>query len=292
MRTPILALVLTATGLQAQTTFAPPGATWTYHMSFAFIPSAANNVVTCIGDTIVADRPCSILQTTAPNGCFSFYRYVTVSADSVLLWEPHSASFEPMFILDTEVGGSWQAVLYDTFSQTPSTIDCTVIGVGTQTVSGVTLRVLDMHVVVDGYLDNWSSGRVVERFGDLQYIFPHAFGACDGEINGPLRCYTDAEIDWLNPLVTQCDATMGIGDVASSTVTIVPTVAAAGTPVRVDLSGTHPDAVLRVSDSSGRRVQEERIRSWSSLSLDRPGLYVMQVVDGRSVLATQRIVMY
>lgn len=292
MRTRLLVLLFVTTGLHAQTTFAPLGARWTYHMSFAFVPSATTNVVTCVGDTLIEDRPCSILTTTAPNGCFSFYRYVTVSADSVLLWEPYSASFEPMFILDTEVGGSWHAVLYDTFSHTPSTIDCTVIGVGTRTVSGVTLRVLDMNVVVDGYLDNWSSGRVVERFGDLQYIFPHAFGACDGEINGALRCYTDAEIDWLNPAVTQCDVTMGVDEVTPSTVTIMPTLAAAGTPVRVDLSGTHPDAVLRVSDSSGRRVHEERIRSWSSLSLDRPGLYVMQVVDGPSVLATQRIVMY
>jgi hypothetical protein len=275
------------------TVFAPIGATWTYTQHYAFSPDSALFVIESVGDTIIQGVTCSILEgTSGASGCMPFHRYVGTIGDTVLFWSASDSTFQPLFVLDAQVGESWtMRADYNGGWANVDSLTWTVTGTGTTTIDGMPLRTLDASVQAtqNGSTVPLSDGGIIERLGPSPYLFPWIFGACDGEFNGPLRCYEDPDITWLNPLFPQCGLSVGIGEQQPAPLlTAHPTLAATGEPIHL----TGDRGLLELFDPTGRKVLERTTLGSITLQPERPGTYLLRFTSRVGEVAHQRIVVY
>lgn len=275
------------------TVFAPMGATWTYTQHYAFSPDSALFVIESVGDTTIQGVPCSILEgTTGASGCMPFHRYVGASGDTVLFWSASDSMFQPLFVLDAQVGESWtMRADYNGGWANVDSLTWTVTGTGTATIDGTLLRTLDVSVQAtqNGSTVPLSDGGIIERLGPSPYLFPWIFGACDGEFNGPLRCYSDPDITWLNPQFPQCELSVGIAEQHTAPLlTARPTPAATGEPILL----TSGRGLLELFDAAGRKVLERTTLGSTTLEMDRPGTYLLRFTSRVGEIAHERVVVY
>lgn len=277
------------------TVFAPVGATWTYSQHFAFSPDSALFTVESMGDTLIQGRACSILQPTGDVACMPFHRYVTNVGDTTFFWCAADSSFQTLFNLGASVGDSWtmRADYNGTWMNT-DTLTWTVTGVGTTLIDGVPLRVLEVNVqsTQNAGTASMSDGTIIERLGPSPFLFPWIFGACDGELNGPLRCYTDPDITWLNPQFPQCELSVGVaehggGDLLS----LRPNPVAADDILTIRSRAASGPHAIEVRDALGRTVS-----AWTlppdglDLHMPGPGLFLITARDAVGATATYRVI--
>ncbi|HEY0977141.1 MAG TPA: hypothetical protein VGE21_06685 [Flavobacteriales bacterium] len=276
------------------TVFAPAGAKWTYTQRYAFFPDSNLFVIENVGDTLILGRNCSKLAwIEGVNGCMPFHRYVTTSGDSVLYFSELAGTFEPLYIFRQPIGSTW--LMRADFNATwgnGDTLIWTVLDTGHVVVDGATLATTQVSLDVwsEGFIGTLTSGTLIERLGDLRYLFPWIFAACDGEYNMPLRCYEDAQIAWVNPVVLQCELSVGIAEGrASPGRFLLATVLPAGSvlPLRTDLRAD----VLQVFDATGRTVAQRRGSDPAPIVLDRPGAYCV-VLELQGTRQYQRVVVH
>lgn len=277
MRTPLLFSILLSSSLFSQTTFAPAGAQWTYTQHHAFSADSGLFVIQNVGDTVIQGVACSVLENTIGSySCMPFHRYVGTIGDSVVFWSSSAEAFRALYVFNQPAGFSWET-LADYNSDLPNVdaITWTVLDTGGVVIDGEHLST--MHVNVEGMsaTSPISSGTVWERMGDMNYMFPWVFGACDGEYNGPLRCYSDNAVSWRSPQVVQCDLITGVEETAAANSNwIWPTTVAQGSLFTVDAGATAQQ--LLVFDATGRVVHADRsAQGMRSIALNGPGMYVV-----------------
>ena len=268
----------------ATVVFAPVGAQWTYTQTAVFAPPFDSTlfILVCTGDTVIQGRDCSIIEQIAgwPT-CMGYERYLSVSGDSVLMWNTALNGFTPLHVFNAPVGSSWQTLIPDpAFPPQSDTIAWTVTATGSTVIDGQTLQTMELLPSI-GIPDGWvpTGGTVVERLGDMAYLFPWIYGVCDGDVIAPLRCYEDPDISWLNPLFAQCDLSTGMPEVGSpGPLLLTPSVA----PVGESMSVTCPGAIaLEVMDAHGRLIAASApISGRVELRLPAPGVYTLRTWDG------------
>ena len=295
---PLLPLAfLICTSLNAQTIFAPIGATWSYTQDVQWNADSAVFKIECVGDTLIQGMNCSVLAYSGGiSECMGFRHFVATSGDSILFWEPRDSTFRTLYVLGLFPGEGWQTLVgggyydlgtwvtvYDTLSFEVTSSDLVVI-------EGVSLR----RSVVQA---NWSpitsgqnvpfSGTIIERLGHSGFLFPWIDGACDFEITFPLRCYSDNDITWLDPQFPQCELSVGMNEVHSgSSFEIHPTLTASGEPFQ--LNGSQGTVILL--DAVGRVVLQRSIEGPASFDLDDPGTYIVRFTASEGGTSHQRIV--
>lgn len=273
------------------TVFAPVGATWTYRQQFAFAPDSGLFVIESVGDTLIQGLNCSILEhTQGASGCMPFHRYVAASEDSVMFWS--AGSFQTLLVFGSPIGTSWamRADYTNTWPNTDSLI-WTVLDTGSAVIDGLSLRTMEVSVIATSNNSTvpLTNGHVTERLGDLTYLFPWIFAACDVEFNGPLRCYSDPDITWLNPQFPQCALSVGIAEQHTAPLlTAHPTLSALGEPIQL----TSDLGLLELFDPTGRMVLERTTSGSTTLEPDRPGTYLLRFTSRVGEVAHQRIVVY
>lgn len=130
----------------------------------------------------------------------------------------------------------------------------------------------------------YSSGTIIERLGDLGYMFPWMLGL-DGDIVRGLRCYEDNEISWLSPHVLQCALGIGVEEHDGSEIVIRPSLAFQGELIQVlGAVGT-----LEVFDATGRLVRTYLTSGQLTFDLDRSGAYLLRLTSVRGELAIGRV---
>lgn len=276
------------------TVFAPAGAKWTYTQRYAFFPDSNLFVIENVGDTAILGRNCSKLAyTEGVNGCMPFHRYVTTSGDSVLYFSELAGTFQPLYIFRQPIGSTW--LMRADFNATwgdADTLIWTVLDTGHVVVDGVTLATMQVSLDAwsEGFIGTLTSGTLTERLGDMRYLFPWIFAACDGEFNMPLRCYEDAQIAWVNPEVPQCELSVGIGELfATGGSFLRTTVLGAGSTLLLK-PGTRVDALL-VLDATGRVITRERPTEGAFPAPPSAGTYSVVLLQGDRRLH-QRIVVH
>ncbi len=284
MRKLILATILLSTALNAQTTFAPLGAKWTYKQGTIFSPDTNLAVLEVINDTFIQGRTCSKLQINQGwFGCHEFVQFLSQSNDSMFYFDPTSNEFHLLFRWDAVVGENWSTPVQQ--SGFLDTLDWSVIDTGQTTIDGLWLRTLQINVVprqgtIYGY-----GGTVIERLGGLWTPFTWILGFCDGETFLELRCYEDPDISWLNPQFEQCDLITGVPDAfVSSELMVSPTVIDRGETISI--TSTEPLAI-ELLDATGRIAQ--RARTSATISIDQPGFYFIRGVVGSRAISTRRV---
>lgn len=202
-----LALTLCLLPLLAMAqSWAPIGAKWTYKQGSCCGPDTNLAVIEVMGDTLLAGRTYSRLEVvTGWFNCHPFLPYFASNADSVWYWDPQQEQEHLLFRWNALPGDTWSTpamALEEQFD----TLDWTVIDTAHLVIDGLSLRQLWMNVESrQGFVNGENQGLVTERSGGARAPFTWAIGPCDAETFNQLRCYEDAEIDWLNPLVPSCE---------------------------------------------------------------------------------------
>ncbi|MEO8066312.1 MAG: hypothetical protein ABI599_01340 [Flavobacteriales bacterium] len=282
---------LLCASLNAQTIFAPLGAKWTYEEHYAFIPDSNIVVVESIADTVMLGRTCKVLEVTGDIYCTPSYRYVYASNDTVFFWEPVAGLFSVLHIMNAVPGQQWDMwVSAPNFALT-MVAGVTTNAVSTTVISGLTLRTQSQSVDVPG-MAYFGTGNVIERLGDLRYLFPWGTGACDGDYITTLRCYEDPDITWLNPQVPQCDLITGIGEHSPvSPLRIAPSLTEVGTPIAISTTDASVRS-YRVTDMTGRTIATGSFAHGTApLQLPRAGTY-MVMPEPMGAFSAQRVVAY
>jgi|GEM_PF-3583237 len=205
----ILLLALFPIPATAQTVFAPIGAEWSYTQHYVGGPDTALFRIHCIGDTTIQGVNCSKLSWSGGfSACMGFFPFVTTAGDSVLFFDPADNTFRTLCVFGLPVGGTWRTIiglggqegLHDTLLYTVTAADTIML-------AGLPLRRTTVEVTYElgSYVHAPSDGQFIERFGNMDFLFQWFYGPCDNEINGPLRCYSDPEVSWLDPQYPQCE---------------------------------------------------------------------------------------
>jgi hypothetical protein len=297
MRALLLLPFLFWSTLNAQTTFAPIGAAWSYTQDVQWNADSTVFTITTVGDTLIQGINCSVLDFSGGiSECMGYREYVTTLGDSVMFWEPIDSTFRTLYVFGLSPGEGWQTLVvggyfdlgtwvtvYDTLSFEVTSSDMVEI-------DGLSLRRSTLQAIWSPFTGGQNvpfSGTIIERLGHNGFLFPWIDGACDFEFNGPLRCYADPDITWMNPQFPQCALSVGLNEVhAGSSFEIRPTLVTTGETIRMNAS---PGTVILL-DAVGHVILQRTIQGPASFELDVPGTYIIRFSpnDGRSV--HQRIV--
>ncbi len=302
MRVSILLFpVLFSLTLQAQTPFAPVGAQWTYTQHHISGPDSNLFVIRCIRDTVIQGRTCSKLAyIEGTNDCMPFLPALTWQGDSVLAYQPYYDVFTTLYVFGQAPGFSWETLIEYPFGR--DTLTWTVTDTGHVSVDWMELRSQQVTATASGPYNTvaLTSGTITDRLGDLHYLFPWIYGACDSENNFPLRCYEEGtlpapgpppSISWLNPLYPQCALSTGIQETGKEAAfTISPSPVLAGQPITMTLRSGAKDAQVRIFDAGGRAVFDRKAHGTGTFSLAQAGMYLVQVLDNGMPVIAQRLV--
>ncbi len=286
MRTLLPLVFLLSTSLNAQTTFAPIGAKWTYKQGSCCGPDTNLMVIEATSDTIIQGRTFSKLQVSEGwFGCHEFVQFFSGSNDSLFYFDPDSEQSHLLFRWDAIIGESWSTPVEQ--SGYPDTLDWTVMDTSHVVVDGLWLRTLEVNVESRQWMLFSYGGAITERLGASGAPFTWILGFCDGETFQGLRCYEDPDISWLNPQFQQCDLSVGMDDAITATTFLIrPTVATTGEPIQV----IAPRGTITVLDASGRLVHQRSIKGQGSFDLDTPGTYLVRFTTPEGDPTHQRIV--
>ena len=282
---------LLCASLNAQTIFAPIGARWTYEEHFAFISDSALVTIESIADTVLQGETCKVLALTGQISCTQAYRYVYASNDTVFFWDPSWNQFSVLYVMNAVPGQMWDMKVSVTSLGVTGTAGVTTAATSTTVISGLTLRVLTNAVDLPG-MYYYGTGTVIERIGDLRYLFPWGSGICDGDYITALRCYEDPDITWLNSQLPQCDLITGIGEHATAEAfRIAPSLAEVGNPILLSTSDGSIRS-YRLVDMIGRTVALGSLANGTvTLHLPHAGAY-MVMPEPIGAFAAQRVVVY
>ncbi len=217
-----------------------------------------------------------------------FLPALTRQGDSILVFQPLAQVFNTLYVFGQAPGFSWETPVEGT-----DTLSWTVTDTGHVVINGVVLLQQSVTAVAAGpsYSVALTSGTIIDRLGDLQYLFPWVGGACDMEFNYPLRCYQDSDISWLNPQFPQCALSTDIQETSKeSSFTITPSQVKAGQPFTISMRSGASDAQLRILDASGRIVFNRKINGSATFSLQQAGMYLVQMLGNGVPIAPQRLI--
>lgn len=291
--------------LQAQTTFAPVGATWTYDVYNPWGGSISPVSFTATGDTVIHDVTCQRIDLGGQVPCTYFHfqgsyphLFTCTSGDSVFWFDRISDTFRLLAPFDAQPGSSWQITLPSDMGD-PSVSDIaqfTVTAVQTIDVDGQALRrlrVSQAFITNNGYLRfPTGTGTFTERLGHEFFMIPWLMQCADAPTPTSLTCYSDPDMSWPDP-DTPCGTTTGIADQAhEATWSVTPTLIEAGQAIRV--SATTPSSTRahwQVTDVLGRKLQEGAFQGSSqALMLERSGTFLITVWTDRGEVLSQRVV--
>jgi hypothetical protein len=293
MRTIILLLCLLPVAGSAQTKFAPIGAKWTY-MQYGFLgmpPDSSIVVVECIGDTIIQGRICSKLALTGTTGCMYFHEHVTASGDSIFFHDPVEDRFMLMYIMGAPVGTTWETVLsrewwdLGELQVQHDTLLFSVTESDTMIIDGVELRRIHVDATPTfewGFANYPIPGTIVERLGHLSYVFPWSDAACDMEGVGPLRCYEDPDVQWLNPQFPHCELSVDVAGTRAPVASFHPNLLEAGGYLLI-IPATSGPMKYAVHDAVGGLVRAGTLIGSTSIHMERAGIHhlTLWLEDGR-----------
>ncbi|MEO8591612.1 MAG: hypothetical protein ABI432_19680 [Flavobacteriales bacterium] len=283
-----LAFLLGATSTNAQTTFAPLGAKWTYLERFAFSSDSAIFEIESVGDTVIQGHTSQLLETTGIIGCISTYRYVRSSNDTVYFWEPVTGSFQILFVADAVIGESWNTTVSSPSWEISEVRTASVTGTSTVTISGIPLRRL-VVAYGSGAMFSLSPGPyITERLGGAYGLFPWQLSFCDGAYLVALRCYQDDEISWVNPQFAQCELSTGLQEQGPVALRLLPSIVRVGERIPLTSDG---GTTMRVEafDASGRALTDRRFQGSTELVFTSPGLHMVRLSDDRSRPLVKRV---
>jgi hypothetical protein len=181
---------------QAQSTFAPIGATWVYKYT-----SSNGAVSTCsltsVNDTIVNGKQCKKIVSDCGGCSWPQYNILYSENNVIYFYNPNTNSFAVLYDFNKTVGQTYTTKL---------DIDSVVFkidSIGTIDINGYNLKKMYTHVTHHPSFLEVYSGISIENIGHVGFFFPWDNASCvEGSVTvgqsvpgpGPLGCYSDTII--------------------------------------------------------------------------------------------------
>jgi hypothetical protein len=181
--------------------FAPIGAEWYYNYRESMDgPETGYYLLKSIKDTTIDSKVCRILSHTLMNS-----KGLSMNKGESILYEDVKENriyrylFGNFYLLYdfTKTTGD-TIIIKEPYSETQYDSIVTVVdSVGIETVAeNIQLKVLYVRSDVGRKYD--FQGKIVEKIGNLQYLYPFDQLVCDGGCPLPLRCYNDDQISFVS----------------------------------------------------------------------------------------------
>lgn len=189
--------------------FAPVGATWYYTQTFAINGDTSFVKIESIGDTIIGGNNCKILLSNVTTCAGEEVRnYIWNNGNQVYFFENNG--FELLYDFDADAGYEWE-IIKDFFGEN-DTISIHVDSINFENYDGVQLK--ELYVTISsniwGYIPA-TSNKIIERIGDMHFLFPWLNAICDDNFAGPIRCYEDSVISLsFSDVFQTCDYTTDV----------------------------------------------------------------------------------
>lgn len=117
--------------------------------------------------------------------------YLYEQSDTVFMWSFSKSKFLTTYIFNGNIGDTLTLDAPDTMIWADTTYRLVIDTITNVTVDGVPLKKY-RTIALDGYTF-WNGGYFMDRIGGLDWFFPRA--AIFPEAGGPIRCYSDVQID-------------------------------------------------------------------------------------------------
>lgn len=201
--------------------WAPDGSVWTYTQTFVFSSRIDTLVIRTVGDTVIQDKECKILQRSAGTCDLRPWKeYMYSDSGKVFFYDGLRDEFQKLYDFNAEEGQSWSIYLTLNGSYaSPDTITVTIDSVRSILINDVLLKKQFVSYTSSNFF--WvvsSQGVIIEGFGYTWSMFPWYYGGCDANWAGPLRCYYDNLLGLVDfETAPTCDyVSLGIEDSGST----------------------------------------------------------------------------
>ncbi len=212
--------------------------------------------------------------------CFPFYPFIHYDGDSLWIYDQTEQQFALLYCMNALPGDTWTTEVTHSNGGFSDVITWSVLDTGTVIIDGISLRQINIEAINAELLWPHCSPNctVIERIGNLHYMFDFPIGFCDVETYHGLRCYQDPEISWLHPDLTSCNLLMSAGDgEIPDRSTVWPNPASTEDLISVDLHGWK-NARIVLTDAIGRTIISfETINDRVSLNVEHAGTYFLRV---------------
>lgn len=251
----------------------PPGATWTYTYSNSWTTEGYARFM-YTGDTVIDGFTSQRIDSYLEYDYYPFDTtyafqdgpyYTSVNGDLVSIWD--GVAFDTLYDFSAVPGDHWLATMPDGGE---SWVYSVVADTGTLVIDGLSLRFLALQ----------NGDTIAERLGQFNDYFLPWVGMVQDDAGGPLRCYSDVDINhtrwWWD---FGCASWLGQDEPHTST-----TISLSPNPGEdhLTINGFSDPSVVRILDATGRLcVQQRSVANSSTIqTVGLPsGAYTVQVVE-------------
>ncbi|MGA3014080.1 MAG: T9SS type A sorting domain-containing protein [Bacteroidales bacterium] len=212
--------------------WAPVGATWYYTEYFAFSPDINYIKIESFKDTIIQGKTCKELIKRHNLVCADRpdTEFMYSENNKVYFLDTIFNSFQTLYDFGANAGDQWMIKIKNYSNPAvPDTLFVHIDSTTFKTINGIQLKMqyvtYHFHNAVDpGFA---YSSVILERIGDTLYMFnfwPSSDFACDGNLSGGLRCYSDSVVgNYETGIADSCNYVYtGINEKSSASVNVYP----------------------------------------------------------------------
>ncbi len=209
--------------------------------------------------------------------------YLYEQSDTVFMWDFERERFLTTHIFNGEVGDTLVLDAPEYMEWTDTIYRLVILDITEVTVDGVTLKKYGTSALDE--FQFYNGGYFMDRIGGLDYFFPRA--VIIPEADGPIRCYSDADIDTSFQQVA-CDHILIISVdelTENEGITIHPNPAS----TTINISSTQPVERIELHDMLGKQAMATQ-HTTLDLSALPEGQYVVTIVLTNGQRVERRII--
>jgi len=267
--------------------FCPPGAEWNYHFAW-YGNQFYNEKITYVRDTVITPDTLKLLRSTRLyfncNPCCNFYTYIKQKGDTIFFKNfATQYTWQILYNFAAQAGQGWQTTFQGLPSGSLTTTSYTVSSVSTVTINNIPLKRL-----------NIGSDYVTERLGWKQFLFMlKNTSGCDGEIFISGVCYRDNAIGLVQYTSYDCDSEgiLGLNNLNERNYQVKLSPNPTKDLLNVE-TNLQEEIEIEFTDLSGRKVKQLTFRQTQKIDLSglEKGIYFLRVYEGKSLIATEKII--
>ncbi len=293
----ILVIFFSLTKLNAQD-FAPIGAKWHYTTLWSFTGDIGFYKIESVSDTIIKGKTCRVLQRNGGPACTFGSDFVYTEDSVIYFYVPEIDSFQILFDLKAKKDSSWIVIF-----KIPLLTKLDTLLINVDSVSSININTVDLiklhvtyHSLNYGYENRSYKGEIIERIGDINYMFNFASLSglfCDLDFSGGLRCYEDSQLGFHSTgIADSCTYTFdwtSVNDIFSITsFTIFPNPADKFIEIRVDFTKL---ITLEIRDILGQLLLSTNFTADTKMNIASlpKGLYVLSLKHESKILGIKKL---
>ncbi len=282
-----------------------PGAQWYYTSNYSFssmgyIKHTFTNTVTI--NSLTCQKIAFLAQHfsyyTNSVSTFSSDYYTYFNNNVVYLYDATSTNFDTLFNYNAVIGSKWSLPNKSTANCSNSRV--TVTDTGHHVIQGVNLKWFKVSISAYQYTFTSpliSTDTIYERLGCVMKYFFNPGEMCptytDGEIGGPLRCYSDNQISNYNRTAGPCNyyyIPTGLKENG-----FLENLKAYPNPAHdllsIDVSDSQRQSIsMQMTTPLGQKVLEARLEKTIDIGKLENGIYFLQFFKEGKLIFTQKII--